>query len=162
MDAHVRLAHQSANNGVRLLRRGYNFTDGSNALGRLDAGLFFIAFVRNLVREQVQEAVQGLLGVTARPRKKRADGGAGADRDDRRGRRRGGLAQGEQRAVRSTVGQRRGTLLPRNTSREWKVAQRAIRQYQAARHRLTALGTCARNAVCLPILRSGSWRVRCD
>ena len=47
MDAHVRLAHQSTNKGVRLLRRGYNFTDGSNALGRLDAGLFFIAFVRN-------------------------------------------------------------------------------------------------------------------
>jgi deferrochelatase/peroxidase EfeB len=47
VDAHVRLAHQSTNKGVRLLRRGYNFTDGSNALGRLDAGLFFIAFVRN-------------------------------------------------------------------------------------------------------------------
>lgn len=47
MDSHVRLAHRSTNKGVRLLRRGYNFTDGSNALGRLDAGLFFIAFVRD-------------------------------------------------------------------------------------------------------------------
>ena len=47
MDAHVRLAHPTQNNGTRLLRRGYNFTDGSDALGRLDAGLFFIAFVRN-------------------------------------------------------------------------------------------------------------------
>jgi deferrochelatase/peroxidase EfeB len=47
MDAHVRLAHPSQNNGTRLLRRGYNFTDGSDALGRLDAGLFFIAFVRD-------------------------------------------------------------------------------------------------------------------
>jgi deferrochelatase/peroxidase EfeB len=46
-DAHVRLAHPKQNNGVKLLRRGYNFTDGSTALGRLDAGLFFIAFVRN-------------------------------------------------------------------------------------------------------------------
>ncbi|MCW2756492.1 MAG: peroxidase, partial [Nocardioidaceae bacterium] len=46
-DAHVRLAHPSVNDGARLLRRGYNFTDGNNALGRLDAGLFFIAFVRN-------------------------------------------------------------------------------------------------------------------
>jgi deferrochelatase/peroxidase EfeB len=46
-DAHVRLAHPTQNKGVKLLRRGYNFTDGSNALGRLDAGLFFIAFVRN-------------------------------------------------------------------------------------------------------------------
>jgi deferrochelatase/peroxidase EfeB len=46
-DAHVRLAHPTQNKGVKLLRRGYNFTDGSNALGRLDAGLFFIAFVRD-------------------------------------------------------------------------------------------------------------------
>jgi deferrochelatase/peroxidase EfeB len=46
-DAHVRLAHPTQNKGVKMLRRGYNFTDGSNALGRLDAGLFFIAFVRN-------------------------------------------------------------------------------------------------------------------
>ena len=30
-----------------MLRRGYNFTDGNDALGRLDAGLFFIAFVRD-------------------------------------------------------------------------------------------------------------------
>lgn len=47
MDAHVRLAHPSQNNGTKLLRRGYNFTDGADALGRLDAGLFFIAFVRD-------------------------------------------------------------------------------------------------------------------
>jgi deferrochelatase/peroxidase EfeB len=47
VDAHVRLAHPKQNNGMKMLRRGYNFTDGSNALGRLDAGLFFIAFVRN-------------------------------------------------------------------------------------------------------------------
>jgi deferrochelatase/peroxidase EfeB len=45
IDAHVRLAHHTQNNGAKLLRRGYNFTDGSTALGRLDAGLFFIAFV---------------------------------------------------------------------------------------------------------------------
>ncbi|HXH77770.1 iron uptake transporter deferrochelatase/peroxidase subunit [Nocardioides sp.] len=44
-DSHVALAHPSANAGVRLLRRGYNFVDGSNALGRLDAGLFFLAYV---------------------------------------------------------------------------------------------------------------------
>jgi len=46
-DAHVRLAHPSHNDGVRILRRGYNFTDGNDPLGRLDAGLFFIAFVRD-------------------------------------------------------------------------------------------------------------------
>ena len=47
MDSHVRLAHPTQNNGVRMLRRGYNFTDGNDDLGRLDAGLFFIAYVRD-------------------------------------------------------------------------------------------------------------------
>ena len=28
-----------------MLRRGYNFVDGNNSLGRLDAGLFFIAYI---------------------------------------------------------------------------------------------------------------------
>ena len=45
--AHVRLAHHSQNNGARLLRRGYNFVDGSDGLGRLNAGLFFIAYQRD-------------------------------------------------------------------------------------------------------------------
>ncbi|MFC4906591.1 iron uptake transporter deferrochelatase/peroxidase subunit [Actinomadura gamaensis] len=45
--AHVRLAHPDSNGGVRILRRGYSFTDGSDGLGRLDAGLFFIAFQRD-------------------------------------------------------------------------------------------------------------------
>ncbi|GAA4954141.1 iron uptake transporter deferrochelatase/peroxidase subunit [Actinoplanes utahensis] len=45
--AHVRLAHPDTNNGARMLRRGYNFVDGSDGLGRLDAGLFFIAFQRD-------------------------------------------------------------------------------------------------------------------
>jgi deferrochelatase/peroxidase EfeB len=43
-DAHVRLAHPDVNGGIRLLRRGYNFVDGNDALGRLDAGLFFLSF----------------------------------------------------------------------------------------------------------------------
>jgi len=46
-DAHVRLAHPELNNGVRLLRRGYNFVDGNDELGRLNAGLFFISFQRS-------------------------------------------------------------------------------------------------------------------
>ncbi|MGO2004483.1 iron uptake transporter deferrochelatase/peroxidase subunit [Arthrobacter rhombi] len=44
-DSHVALAHPSRNGGVRMLRRGFNYTDGSDGLGRLDAGLFFIAYV---------------------------------------------------------------------------------------------------------------------
>ena len=47
LNSHVRLAHPSQNGGTRMLRRGYNFTDGSDHLGRLDAGLFFVAFVRD-------------------------------------------------------------------------------------------------------------------
>lgn len=46
-DSHVRLAHPSRNGGVRMLRRGYTFADGNDSLGRLDAGLFFVAFVRD-------------------------------------------------------------------------------------------------------------------
>ena len=45
--AHVRLAHPSSHGGARMLRRGYTFTDGNDDLGRLDAGLFFVAFVRD-------------------------------------------------------------------------------------------------------------------
>jgi deferrochelatase/peroxidase EfeB len=45
--AHVRLAHPDFNGDARLLRRGYNFVDGSDGLGRLDAGLFFLAFQRD-------------------------------------------------------------------------------------------------------------------
>lgn len=47
MDSHIRLAHADQNDGVRMLRRGYNYTDGSDGLGHLDAGLFFIAFVKD-------------------------------------------------------------------------------------------------------------------
>jgi len=42
--SHVRLAHPTVNNGITILRRGYNFVDGNDALGRLNAGLFFICF----------------------------------------------------------------------------------------------------------------------
>src|SRR3954470_17022225 len=45
-DSHVFLAHPT-NSGTAILRRGYSFVDGSDGLGRLDAGLFFIAYQRN-------------------------------------------------------------------------------------------------------------------
>ncbi len=45
--AHVRIAHPTANRGSQILRRGYNFTDGTTSLGNLDAGLFFIAYTRD-------------------------------------------------------------------------------------------------------------------
>ncbi|WP_374757709.1 Dyp-type peroxidase [Streptomyces sp. NEAU-H3] len=45
--AHVRLARPAAHGGHRILRRGYSFTDGTDGLGRLDAGLFFLAYQRD-------------------------------------------------------------------------------------------------------------------
>lgn len=42
--SHVRLAHPDTNGGIQILRRGYNFVDGTTDLGRLNAGLFFLSF----------------------------------------------------------------------------------------------------------------------
>jgi len=42
--AHVRLAAHENNGGVRILRRSYNYTDGINQYGLLDAGLLFISY----------------------------------------------------------------------------------------------------------------------
>jgi deferrochelatase/peroxidase EfeB len=58
LNSHVRLAHPTSNDGTRVLRRGYNFTDGSDRLGRLDAGLFFIAFVRDPDRHYIPMQLQ--------------------------------------------------------------------------------------------------------
>ena len=67
-EAHVRLAHPDLNRGIRLLRRGYNFVDGNDDLGRLAAGLFFISFQRspeqfiaiqrNLARDAMNEYIK--------------------------------------------------------------------------------------------------------
>jgi deferrochelatase/peroxidase EfeB len=47
-DAHIRLAAFENNNGLRILRRGYSFTDGMDPrTGDLDAGLFFISYQRD-------------------------------------------------------------------------------------------------------------------
>ena len=47
LDAHIRLASHETLNGAKILRRGYNFTDGSDGFGHLDAGLFFVCFNRD-------------------------------------------------------------------------------------------------------------------
>ncbi len=61
VDAHVRLAAPEVNDGIRMLRRGYSFTDGMDAdTGQLDAGLFFLAYVRDPHRQFVP--VQQRLG----------------------------------------------------------------------------------------------------
>jgi len=46
-NSHVRLAHPDLNDGIQILRRGYNYVDGNNSLGRLDAGLFFLSYQRS-------------------------------------------------------------------------------------------------------------------
>jgi deferrochelatase/peroxidase EfeB len=57
VDAHVRVASAAANNGERILRRGYSYSSGvrpgpSDQGGHeLDSGLFFIAFVRDPARQ---------------------------------------------------------------------------------------------------------------
>jgi deferrochelatase/peroxidase EfeB len=52
--AHVRLAAPEGGHGIRILRRGYSFTDGFDAqLGQLDAGLFFLAYMRDPARQFV-------------------------------------------------------------------------------------------------------------
>ncbi|WP_082716885.1 iron uptake transporter deferrochelatase/peroxidase subunit [Microterricola viridarii] len=45
--AHMRLSHPSHNGGAAMLRRGYNFVDGNDQLGRLNAGLFFLSYQRS-------------------------------------------------------------------------------------------------------------------
>ena len=59
--AHIRLASHANLKGIRLLRRGYNFTDGTDGVGHLDAGLFFIAFCRDAAQQFVpmQKALAG-------------------------------------------------------------------------------------------------------
>ncbi len=48
VDAHIRLAAPENNNGTAILRRSYSYTDGVDPqTGMLDAGLFFIAFMRS-------------------------------------------------------------------------------------------------------------------
>jgi deferrochelatase/peroxidase EfeB len=53
VDSHVALARQDVN-GIHILRRGYNFTDGLDPrAGQLDAGLFFLAYQRDPRRQFV-------------------------------------------------------------------------------------------------------------
>ncbi|MBX3094343.1 MAG: deferrochelatase/peroxidase EfeB [Cryobacterium sp.] len=68
VDAHVRLAHPVSNAGARMLRRGYNYVNGNNDLGQLDAGLFFLAYQaepetfitvqRSLARDTLNEYIR--------------------------------------------------------------------------------------------------------
>lgn len=64
MAAHIRLAAHENNDGVKILRRSYNFTDGLDQVGRLDAGLMFLSYQKdpaNFVRLQSRLGAEDLL-----------------------------------------------------------------------------------------------------
>lgn len=51
-NAHIRLANPENNNGQRILRRGYSYSEPTEpGSGQIDAGLFFIAFQRSPERQ---------------------------------------------------------------------------------------------------------------
>jgi deferrochelatase/peroxidase EfeB len=59
--AHIRLAAPASNGGMKILRRGYSYTDGNDPVtGLLDSGLFFIAFQKNAHKQFVP--IQAQLG----------------------------------------------------------------------------------------------------
>jgi deferrochelatase/peroxidase EfeB len=61
LNAHIRLAAPATNDGQKILRRGYSFTDGIDPdTGLLDAGLFFIAYQKDPRKQFV--AIQRKLG----------------------------------------------------------------------------------------------------
>jgi deferrochelatase/peroxidase EfeB len=52
-NSHMSLAHSSRNGGAKILRRAYNFSNGMDPLGRINAGLLFISFQRSLADQFV-------------------------------------------------------------------------------------------------------------
>lgn len=80
--AHIALAAHENNNGVKILRRSYNYTDGIGQYGQLDAGLLFIAYLndpahfvtlqsllgaRDLLNEYITHIGSGLFAVPPTP-----------------------------------------------------------------------------------------------
>ena len=66
-NAHIRIASPQLNGGVRILRRGYSFSDRIDGAGQIDAGLFFICYQRDprtqFVAIQTQLAQQDALNL---------------------------------------------------------------------------------------------------
>ncbi len=80
--SHVALAASENNDGLKILRRSYNYTDGINEFGQLDAGLLFVAYVNDpahfirlqtklgssdLMNEYVSHVGSGLFAVPPTP-----------------------------------------------------------------------------------------------
>ncbi|HTI02215.1 MAG TPA: iron uptake transporter deferrochelatase/peroxidase subunit [Acidisoma sp.] len=47
VNAHIRLVAHENNDGLKILRRSYNYTDGINQFGLLDAGLLFLSYQKD-------------------------------------------------------------------------------------------------------------------
>ena len=60
-NAHIRLVAHENNEGLKILRRSYNYTEGINEVGLLDAGLLFIAYQNDPANF---EALQAKLGTS--------------------------------------------------------------------------------------------------
>jgi len=58
-NAHIRLAAHENNDGIRILRRSYNYTSGINEVGQLDAGLLFICYLNDPAHFEMLQAKLG-------------------------------------------------------------------------------------------------------
>jgi deferrochelatase/peroxidase EfeB len=64
LDSHIRVVAPETNDGARMLRRGYNYTEGNDSLGKINAGLFFTNMTRqDALVEYVQHVASGLFAV---------------------------------------------------------------------------------------------------
>lgn len=50
-DSHVALAHPTLHGGAKLLRRAYNYSNGTDRVGHIDAGLLFLSFQKDLEKQ---------------------------------------------------------------------------------------------------------------
>lgn len=57
--SHIKLASFEHNGGIKILRRGYNYTDGINQYGFLDAGLLFISYQNDPANFETLQAKLG-------------------------------------------------------------------------------------------------------
>jgi deferrochelatase/peroxidase EfeB len=57
--SHIALAAHENNGGIKILRRGYNYTDGLNQYGLLDAGLLFISYQNDPAHFETLQAKLG-------------------------------------------------------------------------------------------------------
>lgn len=60
--AHIRLAAHENNHGVKILRRSFNYTDGIDQFGMLDAGLLFICYQNDPAHFETLQAKLGASG----------------------------------------------------------------------------------------------------